>query len=165
VDPRPNSFFAVEVALQPELFDKARHGAERNAQTFYASWQNGPLLQAGQYTLPADVWARLISRNPDADTLCYRIWTSASATSWTSIKPSTADADAAGAPGIQITEARVSSLTDPGVLVLHRVPSRQNSGGNVSAPVLVTYTAQNVQRYSRVVILPDAVAVQVEVAQ
>jgi hypothetical protein len=32
------SYFAVEVASRPELFDRELHGAERSPDTFYASW-------------------------------------------------------------------------------------------------------------------------------
>jgi hypothetical protein len=102
INPSPNSHYAVEVATRPELFNRASHQAERNANNFYASWQDTAFLSAPSYILPVAVWNRL----KGGDRLYYRLWTSASGTSWVNHAVTVADASALSAPSIEIRETQ-----------------------------------------------------------
>jgi hypothetical protein len=96
------SYYAVEVATRAELFDDALHGAERTEDDFYGTWEDTAFLAASPYQLPDAVWQRIGS----ADRLFYRAWFSTSADAWTDAAVTTADADAASAPSIELTGER-----------------------------------------------------------
>ncbi|SNT07034.1 Serine protease, subtilisin family [Noviherbaspirillum humi] len=96
-------YYAVEIATRHELFDDAAHGQERSPSSFYASWQDSPLLASNPYVMPEAAWARLCS----ADTLYYRAWFSSSADGWTDVAGTLDDADHAGAPSLALTGAAV----------------------------------------------------------
>ncbi|MFF0388230.1 S8 family serine peptidase [Kitasatospora sp. NPDC004615] len=115
--PGPQLFFAVEVATAAMLFDRAGHGAERTADTFYASWQDTGFLSGGQYSLPDQAWQRLRA----ADVLYYRAWFSSSSQQWTDARATTPDSDYAGAPSVAVGAAQQ-------VAALHSVEHPQISG-------------------------------------
>jgi subtilisin family serine protease len=98
INPRPNGFYAVEVATQAALFDNANHGSERNTNNFYASWQDTPFMSNPTYILPTPVWQRLQIDSR----LYYRLWTSASSTSWANYAVTVADTKANQSPFIVV---------------------------------------------------------------
>ena len=104
----PAIYYAVEVATSAELFDSAAHEADRTDQTFWASWQTMSFLSSNPFQLPDDVWQRLCS----ADSLAYRAWFSSNDSSWADTTVTTADADAASAPVIQLVDASERSAPD-----------------------------------------------------
>ena len=165
VDPRPNSFYALEVATAVNLFDRTSHGPERSPSNYYATWDDGPLLHDPTYVLPQSVWERLVGTNPDVESLFYRLWTSASATRWESRQTTTPDDDLAHAPAVQISEHPVSGLDSPEVAVLYRTVRKPLAPGDpASTRLTASYAEQKVGHYSTVVILPDGISVDVEVA-
>ena len=104
INPTPNEFYAVEVAIRAELFDSANHGRDRMPTNFYASWQDTPFMSVPTYTLPAAVWERL----QIGTRLYYRLWTSASNVSWVNYQTTVVDANADNAPFIEIQTAQSS---------------------------------------------------------
>lgn len=85
VDPRPNSYYAVEVATDPLLFTAGRKD-DRTTNNFYRSWSQGKLLRvAREYTLPSSVWNRL----DGGPKLFYRALTSSKRDDWVDVKAST----------------------------------------------------------------------------
>ncbi|MDB5868086.1 MAG: peptidase caspase catalytic subunit p20 [Polaromonas sp.] len=92
-------YFAVEVATQASLFNSAANGAQRNDSNFYASWKVTPFRQGSSFTLPVDAWNRL---RQSASTLYYRLWCTASPTSWVNYQATIPDSNAEAAPGVTL---------------------------------------------------------------
>ena len=105
-----NRFFAVEVSTSAHLFDVDNHGTERNENNFYGSWESesfygGPY--PASYTIPQSTWDTL--RAGGETQLFYRLWSTALSDGWSDdYDTTTADADAASAPSIEITQDRVA---------------------------------------------------------
>src|SRR5215216_4202066 len=76
-NPRPNGFYAFEIASDPALFDAA-NSSRRTPQTHYGSWQDTPFMSSASYTLSQTVWTQLKGNAQ----LHYRLWTSASNSGW-----------------------------------------------------------------------------------
>ena len=101
VMPGDNAFYAVEVATESKLFNRANYEAQRSPQTFFGSWQDSlqPAYITTTYTLPESVWAQL----RQANTLYYRMMTTASdSTEWINYQASTPDQQASDASAIQL---------------------------------------------------------------
>lgn len=95
-----SSYYAVEVASDPALFDSGDHGL---GDGFHGSWQDGgPFLSANPYQLTDTAWQALQS----AEALYYRAWFSSSDTVWADVEVTTSDADAASAPSLQVVAER-----------------------------------------------------------
>ncbi|MDB5931706.1 MAG: peptidase caspase catalytic subunit p20 [Polaromonas sp.] len=92
-------YFAVEVATEADLFNSAASGSRRSDSNFYASWKVTPFRQGTSFMLPADAWNRL---RQGASRLYYRLWCTASATSWVSYRATIPDASAASAPSMEL---------------------------------------------------------------
>jgi hypothetical protein len=99
VSPGSNPFYAVEVAGRPELFNLTANGSQRTADNFHGSWTSLPLKSSPTYQLPSDAWSRL----QNCDRLYYRVLTSATANSWTSLQASLGDSNWSSAPSIAVT--------------------------------------------------------------
>jgi hypothetical protein len=91
-------FHAIEVTTDPALFRAGAGG--RTADTFFATWAAGTLLESPNYSLPATTWQAL----RQAPALFYRLIVSDSRTGWTNVRKSVADADGASAPRIAIAD-------------------------------------------------------------
>src|SRR5262249_19012055 len=76
VNPRPNSFYAVELATVPELLAASR-SADRTPSNFFATWQTSSLLSAPLFQLPAAAWNAL----KPANRVYFRVVTSSSQSS------------------------------------------------------------------------------------
>jgi hypothetical protein len=100
-------YYAVEVASDALLFDKAHHGAERNAGNFFASWQVSGLLSRTNWVLPLDAWNALKA----SPRLYYRAMVSDSPNAWVNPRSTTPDALADRAPYIQLLDALEPPLT------------------------------------------------------
>ena len=111
VDPRPNGYYAIEVATQAELFDAGGHGGERTSDNFYGSWQDGAALSAPSYTLPDPVWRRLRA----ARRLYYRACTTASPSGWSNPQATTPASRPQDAPAVQITAAGPAAAGGPSI--------------------------------------------------
>ena len=104
IDPSPNSYYVVEVATAPELFDILGNGGNRTANNFYGSWSDRPNLHAATYTLPLLVWNRLKT----ADRLYYRVGSMAGPAGYDNYLTSTGDGETSGAPSIRITAPAIA---------------------------------------------------------
>jgi metacaspase-1 len=93
-------FYAVEIATQASLFNSALSGSQRTDNNFYASWKALPYLQGSSFPMPADAWNRL---RQGASNLYYRLWCTESPNSWVNQQVSVSDANAASAPGVELT--------------------------------------------------------------
>jgi subtilisin family serine protease len=98
VDPSPNSYYFVEVATQPELFDIQQHAAERTPNNFYGSWADSPLQTSPVYILPAPVWDRMRLANR----LWYRAGSSSSPAAYVDYAISTRDDQGEAAPMVEV---------------------------------------------------------------
>jgi metacaspase-1 len=107
VSPAPNTHYAVELATDPTLFDRANNGARRTADNFYGSWEDTPRLTGSSYTIPPAVWDRLKA----ADRSYYRAITTAGPTGWTNYIKSSED-NAASPPSILVTATPVGGGND-----------------------------------------------------
>lgn len=107
-------YYAVEVATQAELLDRANNGARRTPDNFYGSWADGLLYapEPTRYALPQNVWQRLRL----APFLAYRLLTT-SDSRWTQFQASVFDADWARAPRVELVDAAEDAApydTQPG---------------------------------------------------
>jgi metacaspase-1 len=93
-------YFAVEVATDASLFNSTANGSQRNDNNFYASWKVSPFRQGTSFTMPSDAWNRL---RQGASQLYYRLWCTASPTSWVNYQVTTSDSNAAAAPSVALT--------------------------------------------------------------
>jgi hypothetical protein len=158
INPGPGRFYAVEVTTRPELFDRARQGAQRNADNFYGSWGDLALRRDPEYSLPEGAWRRLVA-GPDVDRLCYRIWTSTSADDWRDPVASTPNAEYRRAPCIFVVEDAAASAT-----VLERtVHPPLVPQANVPVDSVARYSEEVDAGPRWVVVLPDGVLLPVDV--
>ncbi|MBL0140580.1 MAG: caspase family protein [Betaproteobacteria bacterium] len=114
VNPGANRYYAVEVTTNPYFFNNAQYGSQRTDDSFFATWKTPPFLGGpypASYTMPQAPWDRL---RAGGGALYYRVWASDAATSWTNAASSTADAQAASAPSIQLTAAGASTAVPAG---------------------------------------------------
>lgn len=102
-DPGAHSFFAIEVAIEWELFNSEHYAGQRNENNFFGSWSSLPLSSGATYVLPSIVWDRL----KNATRLYYRLWASDSSTSWLNAETTIKDEKAQTAPFIQIIDQEV----------------------------------------------------------
>lgn len=111
VDPSPNAFYGIELAIRRELFDSAAHTEERFPDAWYGSWEDSPFFSSSVYIAPVEVWERL----NHADRVYYRLWTTSSATEWQDIGASFLDEEAALAPFVEIIDgtAQPAAVTFP----------------------------------------------------
>jgi len=94
VDSSPLPFYAVEIATDPSLFDRAANGARRNDDNFYATWEDPTsFFRTPMYRIPDPVWTRLGA----APRVYYRIWANGSSTAWVTQMASTPDSNPQGA--------------------------------------------------------------------
>jgi len=114
-------YFAVEVATDASLFNSAANGGQRTDSNFYASWKAMPFRQGTSFTLPLDVWNRL---RQGAARLYYRLWCTASPTSWVNHQVTVSDANATSAPSVVLT-----AQTQPGT-----------GGGDTGTPAITAPT-------------------------
>ncbi|MDB5743760.1 MAG: peptidase caspase catalytic subunit p20 [Polaromonas sp.] len=123
-------YFAVEVATQASLFNSTVNGAQRNDANFYASWKVTPFRQGSTFTLPVDAWNRL---RQGASQLYYRLWCTASPTSWVNYQVSVSESNAASAPSVTLTaqsstgsgaEGGVPAITAPTAFQANGSPPR-----------------------------------------
>ena len=65
VDTQGAPYYVVEFATDLDLFDADTHGNERNANTFWASWEESPVMRAEYsfYPMPNTVWNALKGAN------------------------------------------------------------------------------------------------------
>jgi hypothetical protein len=79
---RPDRYWAIEIATDPELFPLARKGAEMDPTKFFATWNESSALLTAQsakvFSLPHPVWLLLRANQ----TLFYRLSTSTQERSW-----------------------------------------------------------------------------------
>lgn len=130
-----NPLFAVEIAARWQLLDgRSAADADRTPDVFHGSWEDGrgPDLLGSSFTLSQAVWDRL----RHADRLHYRVITAQDG-EWTGTAWSTADADAASAPFLDITAGVVGGATDTTPALSG--PARWSRGG--PAPRLGVDTA------------------------
>jgi hypothetical protein len=106
----PGSFYAVEVATDPSLFNNAVSGSRRDDDNFYATWRVTPFLQGRSYTMPANAWNRL-RRN--ASRLFYRLWVTASSNSWVGQQVTVLDSVTTIAPAVTLTASPDPGNDDP----------------------------------------------------
>jgi subtilisin family serine protease len=104
IDKGGRNLYAVEVAIEAELFNSATRESDRNDDNFFGSWSVG-LDETTPYTLPEEVWNKLNS----ADRLYYRVHV-ADDSGWSKYGISTADADYDSAPSFEIA----GEITDGG---------------------------------------------------
>jgi hypothetical protein len=107
IAPGRNSYFAVEVAVDPSDLDGSRRRGDLPATRFYGSWSEG--LQAAEgasttYTLPQGVWQQI---GPAAlergGRLYYRLITaSAPDQTWPDMETSLPDGEPRRAPGVDV---------------------------------------------------------------
>ena len=105
-------YFAVEVASDASLFNSTANGAQRNDNNFYASWKVTPFRQGSSFTMPVDAWNRL---RQGASSLYYRLWCTASPSSWVNYQVTTSDSNAAAAPSITLTAQTQPGTGDGGL--------------------------------------------------
>jgi hypothetical protein len=89
-------YYAVEVAIEADLFQAVQSQGRRTPDTFYATWENSPFLSSPTYGLPQEVWNRLRR----AQRLYYRLWVSDSRTGWVNHATNIPDAQFSQAPFI-----------------------------------------------------------------
>lgn len=116
IEPGRNRYFAIEVATDWELFDRAKSGERRTAETFYASWAARGLIECPRwrttYTLPSKAWGLLRG----GVRLYYRVVTaSAASRDWPGYQTSVPDRDARNAPWIALKGGVVTGHTVPPV--------------------------------------------------
>lgn len=99
VNPGTNSYFVFEIATDASLFDTGNARDRRNDTNFYGSWSDSPHYSGTEYTLPDQVWQRLSS----ADTLYYRIGSTATQDGWSNYMVSTPDQQYANAPSFSLS--------------------------------------------------------------
>lgn len=98
--PGNNRFYAVEIATDYDLFNRAKHGSRRTKQNFFASWEEGMLPVSGTvvYYLSLPVWKTM----REAADLYYRVFTSDSQSKWVNCQTSLELANIAQAPKIHL---------------------------------------------------------------
>ena len=147
VNPGPNIYFIFEVATDASLFDTGNARTRRNTANFYGSWSDSPHFSGTEYTLPDAVWQRLKS----ADTLYYRIGSTATSEGWTGYMVSTPDQQYANAPYISISGADsansdtgsangIPSITGPGSISVDD-PSPSFDVDTAGAPYFIVEVA------------------------
>lgn len=115
-----NRFYAVEVATDGRLFDRAASEGRRAPTNFYASWRDGlreAPASSTTYTLPAGVWSRIRS----AERVYYRLLTASSGgPDWPDYQTSTPDDKGAEAPRIDLLQAAARRNTSDSVVAVTR---------------------------------------------
>jgi hypothetical protein len=101
VNPGPNSYWVFEITSDASLFDTGNAGNRRTDENFYGSWQDQPHFSGIDYTLPDERWEKLKA----ADTLYYRIGSTAMKEGWSDYMVSTPDQQYANAPSLQLSGA------------------------------------------------------------
>ncbi|GGR09623.1 S8 family serine peptidase [Kitasatospora griseola] len=102
-------YYAVEVATDPQLFQRHEHQGDRTPDTFYASWQDSTFLSSADYQLPDEAWQLL----READALHYRAWFSTSPTQWQGTFASTEDDAYLQAPAVTVTSGAPTTHDAP----------------------------------------------------
>ncbi|MEZ4870188.1 MAG: S8 family serine peptidase [Caldilineaceae bacterium] len=120
-NPRPNTYYAVEVATDYNLFG----GGNRTDSNFYATYSDTPLLSTPTYRLPESVWGRL----KNGARLYYRMWTSSSPSDWVNYAVTTPSANPQSAPFITISGGGTQPGTGP------FISGPQSAGRAEAAPV------------------------------
>jgi hypothetical protein len=110
VNPGPNSYFIFEITSDASLFDTGNASSRRTDQNFYGSWQDSAHFSGTEYTLPDEKWQLLKS----ADTLYYRIGSTAMSEGWSNYMVSTPDQQYASAPSIQLSGAAAGAGEETG---------------------------------------------------
>lgn len=98
VNPGPHTYYVVEVAALPQLFDAIGHGDERNEENFYGSWVEQPFQTDPSFMLPEAAWRRLRGNAR----LWYRAGASASPHRYVDYVASTPDDLCGHAPSIEL---------------------------------------------------------------
>jgi subtilisin family serine protease len=119
IEPGRNSYYAVEVAIDPAYLDGrgAREGLPEDE--FYGSWMVGLLPVEGAssvYALPLEVWRPIAAKAlHHKGRLYYRLVTTSTPdpSSWANIESSLPDEDAMRAPGIDIWQRTGVRVVDP----------------------------------------------------
>ncbi|HMQ61296.1 MAG TPA: caspase family protein [Flavilitoribacter sp.] len=100
-----NPYYYVEIATDNFLFDYQANGGQRNANNFYATWNDSAVGNNGRLTqntfqLPDAVWQKLRSKSR----LYYRIGTTSSLTKWENFMITVANTAYASAPYISLVD-------------------------------------------------------------
>jgi metacaspase-1 len=95
----PGRYFAAEVAIASNLFDRTNHANDQNENNFYGSWKDTALMQGNNYSLPPSVWQRLCT----GGRLYYRILTCTNPSGWDDYRVSSGDMDGEAIPSIFIS--------------------------------------------------------------
>lgn len=107
-------YFAVEVTIDPKLFDQKSNGHLRNADNFFASWESEMRFCSNigtTYTLPDYVWETFKT----AQFIYYRILTTSSPEpedGWVDFRTSLGDAQAESAPWIELLIGRNRTVSE-----------------------------------------------------
>jgi metacaspase-1 len=103
-----NPYYYVEFATDNVLFDSSGHGSERNAQNFYATWDdatnNNQFYVDAQFEMPQTAWDTLKT----ADRIYYRLGTTIDS-KWNGWMITVEDSNFQNAPYFSVTHANVSS--------------------------------------------------------
>jgi hypothetical protein len=98
-----NPYYYLEIAAEARLFDSNMHGQSRNANNFYATWQDENVsnrLTQSTFRLPSDAW-NILKEN---ETLYVKVGTTSSSDmySWDNHMVSVNNNELANAPAMQI---------------------------------------------------------------
>jgi hypothetical protein len=156
-DPGPNRFYALEIAVDADLFDDRVNGGQREPRNFYATWQDGPLLSTARCTIPIDAWVLLRS----ADVLYYRIATSDVTDGWVNVQATVSAAERSRAPFILVAGS-ADALVTPDLLVLGRIVYGSDIAMGTRQQLRVHFSVEDSGAFRRVIILPDSVQLDIE---
>ena len=136
VNPGPNSYWVFEITSDASLFDTGNASSRRNDDNFYGSWQDQPHFSGTQYTLPEDRWEKLKA----AETLYFRIGSTAMKEGWSNYMVSTPDQQYENAPSIALSGASAETGAGAGTGVGSGGTTAETGTPSITGPAFIATT-------------------------